>query len=273
MDNQQVDQIGQVLSLLQFQRLFFLVVAIAILVLINRLISRFADRLSERFNARRLLILQITTVVTFFIYVTGVPTIFYISLSPPKELLLALGGSIAVAIGFAIKDVVSSFVSGIVLLFDRPFQVGDRVTIGDTYGEVKSIGLRAVRVVTLDDNVVTIPNTKLITEQVASGNFGALDMMIVVNFHLALDEDIERIIDILTEVVVTSRFAYLAKPVSIVVSEVEVAQRLALKFSVKSYVLDVRYEKAYQTDLVSRASRVFKESQVRRPTREGVTFE
>ncbi len=268
MDNQQIDQIGQILSLLQFQRLFFLAMAIAILVLINRMIGRFAESMSVRFAARRLLILQVTTIVTFFIYVTGVPTLLYISLNPPKELLLALGGSVAVAIGFAIKDVVSSFVSGIVLLFDRPLQVGDRVTIGDTYGEVKSIGLRAVRLITLDDNVVTIPNTKLITDPVSSGNFGALDMMVVVDFHLALDEDIERIRDLLTEVVVTSRFAYLAKPVSIVVSEVEVAERLALKFSVKSYVIDVRYEKAYQTDIVSRASRIFRENDIKRPLRD-----
>lgn len=268
MDNQQVDQLGQILSLLQFQRLLFLVASIGVLVFINRMIGRFAQSMSDRFTARRLLILQITTVVTFFLYVTGVPGLFYISLSPPKELLLALGGSVAVALGFAIKDIVGSFVSGIVLLFDRPLQVGDRVSIGDIYGEVKSIGLRAVRLITLDDNVVTIPNTKLITDPVSSGNFGALDMMVVVDFHLALDEDIERIRELLTEVVVTSRFAYLAKPVSIVVSEVQIAERLALKFSVKSYVIDVRYEKAYQTDIVSRAGRIFRENDVRRPSRD-----
>lgn len=268
MDNNQVDQLSQVLSLFQLERIVFLAVSIGVLVALNRIIGRFAGRLSERFNSKRLLILQITTILTFFVYVAGVPLFLYVSLSPPKELLIALGGSIAVAIGLAIKDVVGSFVSGIVLLFDRPLHVGDRVLIGDTYGEVQSIGLRAVRVVTLDDNVVTIPNTKLITDPVSSGNFGALDMMIVVDFHIALDEDIERVREILTEVVVTSRFAYLAKSVAIVVSEVALAERLALKFSVKSYVLDVRYEKAYQTDIVSRASKVFREREVKRPGRE-----
>ncbi len=105
-------------------------------------------------------------------------------------MLLALGGGAAVAIGFSLKDLVASLFAGIILLFDRPFQVGDRVTFGNTYGEITSIGLRAVRLQTLDDNLVTIPNSRFIVDPVASGNAGELDMMVVMPFHLALNADI-----------------------------------------------------------------------------------
>ena len=95
-----------------------------------------------------------------------------------KEFMLAAGGSIAVALGFALKDIAASLVAGLLLLFDRPFRVGDRVSFADVYGEIVSIGLRTVRLQTLDDNLVTIPNSRFITDVVASGNSGELDMML-----------------------------------------------------------------------------------------------
>lgn len=265
MNDEQLNQIGQILELLKFERISFLLIGIALLYFISKFVASAGDSLGKRFVNKRLLILQIVTILNFAIYVLGLPLLVYGALRPPKELLLALGGSVAVAVGFAIKDIVSSFVSGVVMLFDRPIHVGDRVQIGDIYGEVKSIGLRAVRLVTLDDNVVTIPNSKLVSDQVSSGNFGALDMMIVVKFHTALTEDIDHVSEILREVVVTSRYAYLAKPVNVVVKEVEVGMKLALCFSVKAYVIDVHYEKAFETDIVTRVSEVFKEFNIERP--------
>jgi small-conductance mechanosensitive channel len=265
MNDGQLDQIGQIFELLKFERIAGVILGITVLFFLSKFIARAGTSFGKKFTNRRLLILQIVTILNFAVYVFGLPLLIYVILRPPKELLLALGGSVAVAVGFAIKDIVASFVSGVVMLFDRPAHVGDRIQVGDVYGEVKSIGLRAVKLVTLDDNVVTIPNTKLVSDQVSSGNFGALDMMVVVNFHTSLNENIDHVIEILREVVVTSRYAYLAKPVNVVVKEVEVGMRLALRFSVKAYVLDVHYEKAFETDIVTRVSEVFKEQNIERP--------
>lgn len=262
MDNKSLDQI---LELLQFDKIFTFIVLMGILVFVVKIFQSWGKKLGQKWNSKRLLILQVVTIVSFFLYLIGMPVILYSTLRPPKELLIAVGGSAAVAIGFAIKDVVGSFVAGIVLLFDRPLQVGDRVQIGDCYGEVKSIGLRAIRVITLDDNVVTIPNIKLINDPVSSGNFGALDMLIEVPFYISIEEDIEKVRDLLYEIVVTSKYAFLAKPVSVVTSEVQEEMRLAIKMTVKAYVLDVRYEKAFQTDLVNRATKEFNRQKILRP--------
>ena len=262
MNENQLDQLGQLFELFKFDSLFLLFSGIIVLYLIAKGLAKLGENLGLRFNHKRLFILQITTILTFILYILGLPLLVYSTLRPPKELILALGGSIAVAFGFAIKDIIASFVSGIVMLFDRPAQVGDRIQIGDIYGEVKSIGLRAVRLVTLDDNVVTIPNTKLLSDEVSSGNYGALDMMVVVNFHTGLSVNIDQVSEILREVVVTSRYVYLAKPVVVTVKECEIAMKLALKFSVKSYVLDVRYEKAFETDIVTRVHEVFNELEI-----------
>ncbi|BAN34124.1 mechanosensitive ion channel MscS [Sulfuricella denitrificans skB26] len=265
MDSNDLNPLAGLATIFQLDRLLLLVVSIVLLALFVKTIKRFADKLYQEFPARRLAISQTITSLSFFIYIVGGTFLVYGILNPPKELMIAVGGSAAVAIGLSLKDLVSSVIAGFILLFDRPFQVGDRVSFGGVYGEIKSIGLRAVRLVTLDDNEVTIPNNRFMTDVVSSGNSGALDMMITANFHLALDADIQLARSLLREVLVTSRYAYLKKPVSIVVAEVEVAERLAVQLKAKAYVIDVRFEKAFQTDVYLRAIEAFERHGIKRP--------
>ena len=248
--------------------MFLLILAVSGLWASNKIIRKACEALMEKLPARRFLILQLATLFTFAWYIFGTYLVIAVIINPPREMLLALGGSAAVAMGIALKDVAASVIAGLVLLFDRPFQVGDRVSFNDTYGEIVAIGLRSVRLNTLDDNLVTIPNARFITDVVASGNAGALDMMVVCDFHVALDADLSEAQSLIHEVIVTSRFAYLKKPVSLTVNEVVIAERLALQIRAKAYVLDVHYEKAFQSDVIERASRLFVERGVKRPGRE-----
>lgn len=225
------------------------------------------EGLMKRVPSRRFIIMQFITLATFILYIGGVVLLIVGVLQPPKEFLLAVGGSAAVAIGFALKDIASSLVAGILLLFERPFQVGDRVTFGDTYGTITAITLRSVRLQTLDDNTVTIPNSRFITDVVSSGNMGAMDMMVTADFHLALDADIDRAQDIVRQVIVTSRYTYLKKPVAFVVQEVEIAERIALRLRARAYVLDVDYEKPFLTDITRRTAKLFIEAGIERPSR------
>lgn len=268
MDNQTLHDISAIGDLFDLNKVLMLLAAMFVLWLGNKVVRHLCEALMESIPARRFLILQIATLFTFVWYFVGTYWLISGIIQPPKEMLLALGGSAAVATGIALKDVVASIIAGVILLFDRPFQVGDRVSFNDTYGEIVSIGLRSVRLNTLDDNLVTIPNSRFITEVVSSGNAGALDMMVVVDFHVALEADIELAQNLIHEVVVTSRFAYLKKPVSFVLSEVIVAERLAIQIKAKAYVLDVHYEKAFQSDIVKRVSRLFIENNITRPSRE-----
>ncbi len=266
MEETNLQLIFRIFGHLEFRKLFFLIIGLALLIYSVKLIYRATNQLSNRFPGRRLFLLQIATPLSFLIYVLGFAFLFFNVLNPPKELMLALGGGAAVAVGLSLKDLVASLFAGMILLFDRPFQVGDRVQFGDTYGEIKSIGLRAVRLQTLDDSLVTIPNSRFITDVVSSGNAGALDMMIVMPFHFSLNIDFQQVRDLLYEIVVTSRFVYLKKPVSIVASEVTLSGALALQLTAKAYVIDVQHEKAFQTDVVMRATQIFKEYEIERPS-------
>lgn len=252
-------------QLFETWRIAMLLGGIGLLVLITGALNRIAAKASDSFPAHRLLFLQIVTTINFCIYIFGGAFLVYISLSPAKELLIALGGGAAVAIGLSLKDLVASLVAGLTLLFDRPFVVGDRVQFGNVYGEIKSIGLRSVKLVTLDDSLVTIPNARFISDVVSSGNAGALDMMIVIPFRIAVDADIEKARDLIHEIVVTSRFVYLAKPAKVVLSEIVLGPNLAIQLDAKAYVLDVQYEKDFQSDVVRRVEKAFLANAIKRP--------
>ncbi len=265
MGTSELDSVLQLMQMLKISKLLSLFLGLFILWLIANTFHHIGSRLNKHFPSKRILILQIITVLNFFLYIFGGFILIYGILDPPKELMIAVGGSAAVAIGFSLKDLVSSLVAGVILLFDRPFQVGDRVTFGDTYGEITSIGLRAVRLTTLDDNLVTIPNSRFITDVVASGNAGALDMMVCVDFYLGLDADLHLAKSIVQEILLTSRYIYLKKDISISFSEKIVGHRLMIELKAKAYVLDVKFEKAFQTDVVMRTEKEFLKQQIKRP--------
>lgn len=242
-----------------------LILGIVFLTYTVKMLRKGANTLSVRFPKHRLLVLQVETTAVFFVYIFGGTVMVYSVLSPAKELMIALGGGVIVAVGLSLKDLVASLFAGLILLFDRPFQVGDRVTFGSSYGEIKSIGLRAVRLQTLDDNTVTIPNVRFITDAVASGNSGALDMMVVVPFFVAIDADITRARDIIYETVVTSCYTYLKKPVLIVASEESFPTGFYIRLDAKAYVLDVQYEQQMKTDIVFRTTEAFLKEGIKRP--------
>lgn len=262
-----VSDLAVVVELFNAYALLLLAIGFFLIWAINAGLRRLSQKLMDQLPARRFLVLQVSTLLSFTLFIAGTIALVLGVLHPPKEFLLAAGGSVAVALGFALKDIAASLVAGVMLLFDRPFRVGDRVSFGNVYGEIVSIGLRAVRLQTLDDNLVTIPNSRFITDVVASGNAGALDMMVVTDFHLALDADVDAARAIVEEVIVTSRYAYLKKPVTFAIEEVAVAERLAIRLRAKAYVFDLPYEVAFRSEITTRVAKQFRAHGIPRPSR------
>jgi small-conductance mechanosensitive channel len=254
----QSDDPAQIVEFLRPSGLVPALLAIAVAILALRFITSFAGRFAERFSERRLLAQQLNTILRFVIYCITIAIVVSSLFTLEREALLALSGVIAVTVGFALKDLASSVLAGITILFDRPFQVGDRVTVTGVYGEIVNIGLRSVRMVTLDDSMVTIPNNRFLTEVVISGNAGALDMQIVMDFFIAIESDLDRARRIVYEALRTSRFVYLEKPVVVRVKEMVHHGYFAIRLRGKAYVLDVHYEKAFETDVAIRVKRAFR---------------
>lgn len=231
-----------------------------------RVVSGFVNAFSAQFSVRRLALKKMETILQFVVFIATTVAVVTLSLEIDPTVLAIIGGSVAVAVGFAVKDLVASFIAGIIIVIDRPFQVGDRVEFGGYYGDITAIGLRSVRLQTLDDNTVTIPNSKFLSDISSSGNYGALDMQVVMNFRIACDQDIDLARNIVREASLSSRYVFLAKPSIVLVTQEVLHNLLAIKLCLKAYVLDAKYEKAFETDVNLRVLRAFREVGIMGPT-------
>lgn len=150
--------------------------------------------------------------------------------------LLASLGIVGVTIGFAARDSLSNFISGIIIFIDRPFVLGDLVEIDDKYGRVSEITLRSTRVVTVDGRMLAVPNTEIINKTVASyTNFPNLRLDIPVT--IAVDEDIEKTRQILLDLVGDDS-AYLKDPAPRVVTTALNDYNIALEL--QAWLIDER---------------------------------
>ncbi|MCB0327601.1 MAG: mechanosensitive ion channel [Bdellovibrionales bacterium] len=256
---------NEILESIEVSSIFLSVVIAIVVVVIAKLISASKVKLLHRFPQYRYQIEQSTTIARFLVLLCGFSMAVLAIFGFSKEVMLAIGGSMAVAVGFGLKDVASSVLSGFFILFERPFQVGDRVSFGGSYGDVISIGLRSTQLRTLDDNQVTIPNNQFISDSVSSANAGALDMMTQVDFYVSIDADLDQIEHWVRECVVSSRYVYLRKPIVILFTEVMHHEMLCMRIRVKAYVIETKYEKPFESDLTLRIRELFVAHSVPRP--------
>ena len=104
-------------------------------------------------------------------------------------------GALGVGIGFGLQDVINNFISGLILLFERPIQIGDTIEVGELWGKVKQIGIRSSVIVTFDGSEVIVPNGMLISQEVTnwtlSDNKRRLDVEVGVEYGSNLEQVIE----------------------------------------------------------------------------------
>ena len=264
-----VSALGVDSDLVQFIKLDGVLTALVIVAIawgLIRLISRSLDTLGDRITERRLLLKQVSLLSRFALLIgaglLAANSVFDFS----GQALYGVAGLVFLGLCYAFKDVLSSITAGVIILFDRPFQVGDRIAFGGHYGEVIEIGIRKVQLVDLDDNIVSIPNSCFLSDIVSSANFGALHQMCVYSFYIGCNEDFEQAKKLISEATVSSRYVFLDLPVVVFFSEGAVpdgAERFALKLTVKAYVFDGRYESAFGTDIHERVKRAFRDANIR----------
>jgi small-conductance mechanosensitive channel len=231
--------------------------------LVTRIITYILRRVSERVGARRITVKMVVPLLKFAIYGIALYYIlgFVISLSSTQ--LIAFSGLLGAAIGFGLKDLFADVIGGLVIIFEKPYQLGDKVKIGDYYGEVSDIGIRATRLVTPDDNLVSVPNYLIFTQAVASANAGSPEMMVVIDLFIDPDSDAELAMRILKEAVVTSKYVYISKkrPFTVILEDYPFYRRIRAK----AYVYDLRYELEFKSEVTRRTWKEFSKKGITAP--------
>ncbi len=111
--------------------------------------------------------------------------------------LTILGGALGVGIGFGLQAIVNNFVSGLIMLFERPVKVGDIISLGTEFGTVKELGLRATIIETFDNAEIVVPNSDLITNQVTNWTLANKKVRVRVPVGVAYGTDISKVLEIL----------------------------------------------------------------------------
>jgi potassium efflux system protein len=141
----------------------------------------------------------ITTITTYIVVLLGVVFclgVIGVQWSKLQWLIAALG----VGLGFGLQEIVANFVSGIILLFERPIRVGDTVTIGGVTGTVSRIRIRATTLVDWDRKEQIIPNKTFVTQDLTNWTLSDPITRIVVKVGVAYGSDVDEVQSILTEV-------------------------------------------------------------------------
>ena len=137
-------------------------IELAVIVFVAITLIRSAQRalpwLANRLHGRpRHYLLASVPLLRLVLIVIALALILPILIEPSIQNMVALLGAAGLAIGFALKDYVSSLIAGVVSAFEQPYRPGDWVELDGHYGEVVHVGMRTVSLVTADDDTITVP--------------------------------------------------------------------------------------------------------------------
>ncbi|MCC5876318.1 MAG: mechanosensitive ion channel family protein [Candidatus Sumerlaeia bacterium] len=185
-----------------FQSAIFIQVAYSLLALIIGVVALRAVARFMEFNFKDRLTPQQFMIISKAVFWMGWLVIILTvvnNLGLKISTVLGAAGILGVAIGFAAQTSASNLISGIFLIFERPFKVGDIIQVGDTTGAVVSVDLLSVKIRKFDNCYVRIPNEMIIKTQVSNiTNFPL--RRVDINVGIAYKEDLERVRKVLLEV-------------------------------------------------------------------------
>ena len=179
------------------------IVAFILTIWITLLLSRclrffLKEEVYARFHLARGPAYAVSTLVHYVVLLVG----FYIAiaaLGADMTKFAILAGAFGVGAGFGLQNIFNNFFSGLILLFERPVQVGDLIQVGDQTGVVRRIGIRASIIALDDKSQLIIPNGQLISEKVTNRTFSSLQKRMELTIRTAYGENPEQVMGLLVK--------------------------------------------------------------------------
>ncbi len=175
-------------------------------VLIDRVLTR--TRLDM--GARE----AIGTIVRYIAFVIGFLVLLQ-TIGIDLTTLNVLAGAIGIGVGFGLQNVANNFISGLIILFERPIKVGDRIEVDDVHGEVTHIGARSTTIRTNDNIAIIVPNSKFISENVINWSLEGDVIRFKVPIGVAYDSDLELVERLLVEAAIENEDVLPSPPPSV----------------------------------------------------------
>ncbi len=176
--------------------LFALIASVIAWALIRNLPGLLEVLVLSRLNMRQGASYAITTILNYVIIGAGAMTVFG-SLGVSWDKLQWLAAALSVGLGFGLQEIFGNFVSGLIILFERPVRIGDTVTIGTFSGSVSKIRIRATTITDFDRKEVIIPNKAFVTERLINWSLSDTITRVVIRLGVAYGSDLDKVKEIL----------------------------------------------------------------------------
>ncbi len=185
------------------EKIFYAFMIMVLASLMNGLFKTFLPQVKEKVAARTRskmddvlldLMNRFASVIIFLMAIILALDVLGLNIMP----FVAGAGVVGIAIGFAAKDTLSNVIAGVLLLIDRPFEVGDRIEVWSapansaTWGDVVHIGLRATKIRTTDNIVIVIPNNEIMMRDIINYTTMSKDIRVRIPIGIAYDADVSK---------------------------------------------------------------------------------
>lgn len=176
--------------------LFATLIAVALVIALRNIPGLLDISIYQRYGVQKGEKYAFNTLIRYLLIIAGITWILYL-LGLQWKHIQWLVAAVSVGLGFGLQEIFANFVSGVILLFERPIRVGDVVTVGDQTGRVTQIRIRGTTVVNWDHKILIIPNKELITKPVLNWTLINTMQRLVMTVRVAHGVDYDQVREIL----------------------------------------------------------------------------
>lgn len=180
---------------LTLQNLVLAIITILVAIIITRWTAYFLKRTGKRWDIDVTVIQVLQDIIQYTVYILAISLILK-QLGIDITAIAVSLGIVGVAVGFAARDIIANFISGMFILADKSFKVGDTISISNQKGKVTKVGFRITTITTPDNTVITIPNSAFSTSPYVNYTYmdrRRVDLSVTIPYNFDLEELTEKI--------------------------------------------------------------------------------